>query len=190
VLPSIQPKRIDAMRMTPVILFASFLPFAGFAAGSDSTEPPKPTQTTTVCEKGLIWDVKTEKCVKPDEQSLNDDARFKAVRELAYAGRPQEALVVLASMTEGDTDRVLTYRGFALRKSGDLEGGIAAYDAALAQNPDNILAHSYYGQLMVEMDEMDLARGHLDAIRSAGGAGTWAEASLARAIATGVTYNF
>jgi tetratricopeptide (TPR) repeat protein len=178
------------MRLHTVLLISTLMPFAAFAAGSDDTEPPKPTETTTVCEEGLVWDVKIEKCVKPDDLSLNDDQRFKAVRELAYAGRPDDALVVLATMTEGDTDRVLTYRGFALRKSGDIEGGIAAYEAALAQNPDNILAHSYYGQLLVEMDEMAMARGHLDAIRNAGGDGTWAEASLERAIATGVTYNF
>ncbi len=178
------------MRLTSALLISTFLPFAAFAAGSDDTEPPKPTETTTVCEEGMVWDVKTETCVKPDEQSLNDDTRFRAVRELAYAGRPDEALIVLAAMTEGDTDRVLTYRGFALRKSGDIEGGIAAYEAALTQNPDNILAHSYFGQLLVEMDETDMAKMHLAAIRDAGGTGTWAETALARAIATGVTYSF
>lgn len=178
------------MRLHTALLLSTFLPFAAFAAGSDDTEPPTPTETTTVCEEGTIWDEKTEKCVTPEKESLNDDQRFKAVRELAYAGRPDDALVVLATMTEGDSDRVLTYRGFALRKSGDIEGGIVAYEAALTQNPENILAHSYYGQLLVEMDEMDMARGHLAAIRNAGGDGTWAEASLERAIATGVTYNF
>lgn len=178
------------MRLTTILLVSTFLPFAAFAAGGDDTEPPKPTETTTVCEKGMIWDEKTKACVVPQEQSLNDDQRFRAVRELAYAGRPDEALVVLATMTEGNSDRVLTYRGFALRKSGDTEGGIAAYEAALTQNPENVLAHSYYGQLLVEMDELDLARRHLAAIRNAGGAGSWAEASLERAIATGVSYNF
>lgn len=178
------------MRLHSALLLSTFLPFAAFAAGSDDTEPPQPTETTTVCEKGFVWDEKTETCVEPVKESLNDDQRFRAVRELAYAGRPDEALVVLAAMTEGDSDRVLTYRGFALRKSGDIEGGIAAYEAALVQNPDNLLAHSYFGQLLVEMDEMDLARKHLSAIRDSGGDGTWAEASLEKAIATGVTYNF
>ncbi|MES2145358.1 MAG: tetratricopeptide repeat protein [Pseudomonadota bacterium] len=178
------------MRLHTALLLSCLMPFAALAAGSDDTEPPKPTETTTVCEKGLIWDDKTEKCVEPVKEGLNDDQRFRAVRELAYAGRPDDALIVLATMTEGDTDRVLTYRGFALRKSGDIEGGIAAYEAALAQNPDNILAHSYFGQLLVELDELALARGHLEAIRKAGGQGTWAEASLERAIATGVTYSF
>jgi tetratricopeptide (TPR) repeat protein len=178
------------MRLHIALLISTMMPFAAFAAGTEDEAPPAATETTTVCEEGLIWDEKTETCVVPEKESLNNDQRFQAVRELAYAGRAKDALVVLATMTEGDTDRVMTYRGFALRKSGDLEGGIAAYETALARNPDNILAHSYYGQLLVEMNEMDLARGHLLAIRHAGGTGTWAEASLERAIATGVTYAF
>ena len=71
------------MRLHTVLLISAFMPFAAIAAGSDDTEPPKPTETTTVCEEGLVWDVKIEKCVKPDDLSLNDDQRFKAVRELA-----------------------------------------------------------------------------------------------------------
>ena len=178
------------MRLMTIALISSLMPFAAFAAGSDDSTPPKATETTTVCENGLVWDIKTKTCVKADEQSLNDDTRFRAVRELAYAGRPDEALAVLATMTEGDTDRVLTYRGFALRKSGDIEGGIKAYEAALRQNPDNILAHSYFGQLLVDMGEADMARTHLVAIRDAGGTGSWAETALDRAIRTGVTYDF
>jgi tetratricopeptide (TPR) repeat protein len=179
-----------AMRLHAALLVSALVPFAALAAGSDDTEPPKPTETTTVCEDGLIWDEKSETCVEPVQESLNDDQRFRAVREFAYAGRPDDALAVLATMTEGNTDRVLTYRGFALRKAGFVEEGIAAYADAIAQNPQNILARSYYGQLLVEMNEVTLASAQLDAIRAAGGQGSWAERSLARAIETGVTYTY
>ncbi|MGA0539295.1 tetratricopeptide repeat protein [Neotabrizicola sp. VNH66] len=181
------------MRIVPRLLpalFAAVLPFAAFAVGSDDTQPPAPTETTTKCDKGLIWDEKTKACVAPQESRLDDDTRFGAVRELAYAGRYDEAMTVLSAMTEGDSDRVLTYRGFILRKSGHVEDGIAAYEAALAKNPGNILTHSYYGQLLVEMNELDAARAHLAAIRNHGGTGTWAELALARAIDTGLTYTF
>ena len=57
-------------------------------------------------------------------------------------------------------------------------------------DPANILARSYYGQLLVEMNEMDLAQIQLASIRSHDGAGTWAERALATAIATGVTYTY
>lgn len=175
-----------------LILAASlvFLPFAAFAAGSDDTEPPTPTETTTECDKGQVWDEKTKACVTAEDSSLNDDQRFDATRELAYAGRYDEALAMLDTMTEGDTARVMTYRGFALRKSGQIEQGIAAYEQAIALDPANILARSYYGQLLVEMNELDRARIQLASIRDTGGTGTWAERSLATAIETGVTYTY
>lgn len=177
------------MRLILAASFA-FLPFAAFAAGSDDTEPPTPTQTTTECDKGQVWDEKTKACVTAEDSSLNDDQRFNATRELAYAGRYDEALAMLDTMTEGDTARVMTYRGFALRKSGKIQDGIAAYEQAIALDPANILARSYYGQLLVEMNEPDRARTQLASIRASGGTGTWAERSLATAIETGVTYSY
>jgi len=168
----------------------SVLPITAFAAGSDDSAPPTPTETTTVCAKGEVWDEKTSACIKAEDTSLNDDQRYDAVRELAYAGRYPEALAMLDTMTEGDSARVMTYRGFALRKSGRVEEGIAAYEAAIATDPANILARSYYGQLLVEMNERELATVQLESIRTSGGAGTWAEQSLATAIDTGITYTY
>lgn len=160
------------------------------AAGSDDSEPPTPTETTTECAKGEVWDEKTKACIKAEDQSLNDDQRFGAVRELAYAGQPDAAMAILDTMTEGETSRVMTYRGFLLRQTGRIEEGIAAYDRAIALDPKNILARSYYGQLLVQMNEVQLAQVQLDAIRGADGAGTWAETALATAITTGVTYTY
>lgn len=165
-------------------------PQLALAVGSDDSAPPKPTATTTECAKGEVWDEKTKACIKAEDQSLNDDQRYGAVRELAYAGRLDEAMAMLATMTEGETSRVLTYRGFLLRQTGRVEDGIAAYERAIDLDPANILARSYYGQLLVQMDERQLAQAQLDAIRTAGGTGTWAETALARAITTGVTYSY
>lgn len=177
------------MRVLPALLICA-LPFAAQAAGSDDSEPPKPTETTTKCQNAQVWDEKTQTCVDAQDSRLDDDTRFRAVRELAWADRPEEALSVLAAMTEGDTDRVLTYLGFAHRKAGRLEEGLAHYERALAVNPDNILARSYLGQMLVEMDELAMARGQLAEIRARGGAGTWAEASLDRALRTGQTLSY
>lgn len=175
-----------------IILAAAFAlaPQLALAVGSDDSQPPTPTETTTECEKGTVWDEKTKTCIQAEDQSLNDDQRFGAVRELAYAGRYDEALHVLATMTEGETSRVLTYQGFLLRQTGRIEDGIAAYERAIAMDPKNILARSYYGQLLVQMDERTLAEAQLDAIRAAGGQGTWAELALANAITTGVTTTY
>jgi tetratricopeptide (TPR) repeat protein len=168
----------------------SLAPWAALAVGSDDSEPPKPTETSTECAKGEVWDEKTGSCIKAESHLLDDDQRYGAVRELAYAGRPDEALAILATMTEGATPRVLTYRGFLLRQTGRIEEGIAAYERAIALDPGNILARSYYGQLLVQMDEKGLATLQLAAIRMHGGGGTWAERALSDAIATGMTTTY
>ena len=165
-------------------------PHLALAVGSDDSEPPTPTETTTVCEKGRVWDEKTKACITAEASSLNDDQRYGAVRELAYANRHDEALAIRAMMTKGETSRVMTYQGFLLRQTGLVEEGIAAYERAIAMDPANILARSYYGQHLVPLDEPQLAQAQLDAIRQAGGAGTWAETALAGAITTGVTYTY
>ena len=177
------------MRMILAVALALAPQFA-LAAGTEDTAPPKPTETTTECAKGEVWDEKTKACIKAEDSSLNDDQRFGAVRELAYAGRNDEAMAILATMTEGETSRVMTYQGFLLRQTGHIEDGIAAYERAIAMNPANILARSYYGQLLVQMDELAMAEDQLTQIRAHGGAGTWAEQSLQTAIKTGVTYTF
>ncbi|OYW49899.1 MAG: hypothetical protein B7Z31_14460, partial [Rhodobacterales bacterium 12-65-15] len=135
-------------------------------------------------------DEKTRTCIKAEGAGLTDDQRFGAVRELAYAGRPAEAFAILATMTEGETARVLTYQGFLLRQTGRVEDGIAAYERAIAMDPANILARSYYGQLLVQMNETALAEVQLAAIIDHGGVGTWAERSLKTAIETGTTYAY
>ncbi len=168
----------------------ALVPQIALAAGSDDSQPPTPTETTTECEEGTVWDEKTKTCIKAEESSLNDDQRFGAVRELAYAGRYDEATAILAAMREGETSRVMTYRGFLLRQTGQVEAGIAAYERAIALDPANTLARSYYGQLLVQMDELALAGDQLAQIRAHGGSGTWAERALATAIETGVTYTY
>jgi tetratricopeptide (TPR) repeat protein len=177
------------MRLLTAALIA-LTPFAAFAAGSDDPDPPKQTQTTTECTDGQVYNEEKKACVDPEEQTLNNDQRYLAVRELAHAGRTADAMRVLAAMTEGETDRVLTYVGFLNRQMGNWEAGLAAYDRALALNPDNVLARSYYGQALVMMNEMQLASLQLDEIRARGGLGTWAETALADAIATGKTTTY
>ena len=177
------------MRMILAAALALAPQFA-FAAGSDSSEPPKPTETSTDCAKGEVWDEKTSTCIKAESNLLNNDQRFGAVRELAYAGRPDEAMAILATMTEGETARVMTYQGFLLRQTGRVEDGIVAYERAIALDGGNILARSYYGQLLVQMNEMKLATLQLAAIRMHGGGGTWADRALSDAITTGVTTTY
>ena len=171
------------------LAIVGLLPFSAFAAGGD--EPaPQPTQTTKECKKGKVWSEKKKRCVNPDNAHLGDDVLYGAVREFAYAGQLENAQRALSAMSNQNEDRVLTYWGFTHRKMGHAELGMAFYEKALSANPDNYLARSYKGQAHVEAGDLVLARSELVQIRKRGGAGTWAEQSLASAIETGVTYDF
>ncbi|MEO9682320.1 MAG: tetratricopeptide repeat protein [Tateyamaria sp.] len=195
--------------LTAAIALPLALPSTSFAAGSDSTAKPKKTETTQNCFDARQWDPETKryvrfsqpvngvwdgdikKCVRPDKTShLDNDTLYKAVRELAYAGRFGEVVQVLDQMPDQLDDRVLTYRGFTARKLGDLEQANVYYEQALTQNPDNILARSYMGQGKVASGDKIAAVTQLREIQARGGEGTWAEASLRSAIETGTTYSY
>ncbi|MEO0937048.1 MAG: hypothetical protein AAFY38_02720 [Pseudomonadota bacterium] len=199
--------------MRPLILAAvlalPLTPVHAAGGGGGSTTPPKQTQTTQDCFKvrqwdpdqgkyvrfsqkvNGVWDAAIGKCVRPDRSGyLGDDALYGAVRELAYAGRYDSATQVLDQMSDQAADEVLTYRGFIARKQGKLELADVFYTRAIEANPDNILARSYMGQGLVAAGDKVAALQQLREIQARGGAGTWAEASLRDAIATGTTYSY
>ncbi|MBW4708495.1 hypothetical protein KX928_11945 [Roseobacter sp. YSTF-M11] len=154
--------------------------------GDNDAPPPKPAVT---CEGAQVYDKKTKKCVNAQESSLGTEQLYLAVRQLAYAGRYHDAQAVLDAMPENDPGR-LTYMGFTHRKLGNVELGMVFYEKAIAQDPGNILARSYMGQGLVEQGDLAGAMVQLRAIREQGGAGTWSETSLRKALETGRTYNY
>lgn len=172
-------------RIIPAVAFMA-LGQVAFAVGSDDDTPPTPTETTTVCEDGMIWNPETELCETPTQESrLSDDMLYQTVRELAYAGQFDLAKTVLSLMSDQSSDRVLTYRGFITRSMGDMEGGMALYNAALAVNPDNLLARSYMGQALVITGDIEGAMTQLTEIGARGGTGGWPERALLEAIENG-----
>lgn len=178
------------LRALTAASFALALPIAAHAVGGDDSSPPKPTQTTESCKKGMVWDASVKKCVAPQSGSLDDETLHGAVREFAHAGQYGHALGALDAISDQKDDRVLTYRGFVTRKLGDVEAGMAFYRAALEANPDNILARSYMGQALVEQGDTAAARVQLTEIRARGGEGSWAEAALFSAIVRGTGYTY
>lgn len=176
-------------RMILAVALAS-APGLIFAAGTESDTPPTPTETTTTCSNGMVWDADSKSCVEPTDSSLNDTDRMNAVRELAYAGRITDAERVLDAMLDQDSDGVLTYRGFTARKAGRTDEALEWYGRALEANADNLLARSYMGQWHVEAGNIDLARVQLSEIRQRGGRSTWADVSLRMAIQSGAGYSY
>ncbi|WP_299867750.1 hypothetical protein [uncultured Roseobacter sp.] len=171
-----------------IFLTAAFLlPTAVLAnGGNDDAPPPKPAVS---CDGAKIYDKKTKTCVDAQESSLESEQLYLAVRQLAYAGRYQDAQTVAQALPRDHAGR-LTYMGFTHRKMGNVDLGMMFYEQAIAENPGNILARSYMGQGLVEAGDVKGAMVQLRAIRAHGGKGTWSEASLRNAIATGTTYNY
>lgn len=158
-------------------LFICFVATPAFAVEQEEVStPPTPTETTTDCADGLIYDDATKACVAPEDASDDQAALYLDARELAWAGRLDDATRVLARMVE--TDKTLTYQGFVARKSGDWISAEAFYLAALEANPNNLLARSYYGQGLADAGLIEAAKNQLSEIRQRGGRQTWSEVAL------------
>lgn len=176
--------------MRKLMIAAAFAPTLAFAVGTESDTPPTPTETTTTCTNGMVWDTESKSCVEPTDSSLNDTDRMNAVRELAYAGRILDAERVLDAVQDQTSDAVMTYRGFTARKAGRMDDALGWYERALAANPNNLLARSYMGQWHVESGNIKLARAELSEIRQRGGRSTWPEISLRLAVQSGSGYSY
>ena len=148
----------------------------------DDPTPPKPTETTTVCEEGFVWNAETETCEEIEDSRLDEDELFDAARELAYFDRPDDAIAVLTRMADQGAPRVLNYLGFSHRKAGRMVQAFGYYHEALDADPDYLLARSYMGQGYVSIGRPDLAREQLAEIVARGGTGSYAHAALAAAL--------
>ena len=164
----------------------SILCLAATPASAVDGEPAPPPQTPTItCPEGMVWTPDTRNCEKIEDSDLDDTALYQAARELAYAGRLDDAAAALDAMQEDDSDRVLTYRGFVARKSGDWALAQRAYRAAIAMNPFNHLARSYYGMGLVDAGDLAAAQRQLDEIKARGGAASDAARLLSVALVEG-----
>lgn len=164
------------------VLALCLAPLPALAVMDEEEAPPAPTPTTTNCAEGYVWDAVKGSCVAPEQSGLDDDVLYRAARELAHAGRYDDAIRVAQAMAEPEGDRALTVLGFAHRKAGRVDEGMALYARAIEANPDNLLARSYRGMAYVESGDLDLARAELAEIEARGGAGGWPAEALSAAL--------
>ncbi|EAQ04433.1 hypothetical protein OB2597_09824 [Pseudooceanicola batsensis HTCC2597] len=169
-------------KLSAALVALPFLAAGAFAAGSDSATPPEPTETSTKCPDGEIYDADKKACEKSASLNFDDDDRYEAVRELAYTGRSESALAVIASADAPESPRFLTYRGFTLRQMGDTAGAMTAYRKALALDPGNNLARSYMAQGLLKEGRRTEAVAQLHEIEARAGHGSWAHRSLMLAL--------
>jgi tetratricopeptide (TPR) repeat protein len=82
-----------------------------------------------------------------------------------------------------DDPAVLNYLGYAHRKAGMIEAGIAYYQQALAIDPDYLLVREYLGEGYVAAGKVELARQQLKEIAARCGTNCEEYQQLAEVIA-------
>ena len=147
--------------------------FASASGGSGSSTPS--------CKAGYVYDTNKKECVKAS--SLNDEQLYQQGRDLALAGRYEEALGALAAVQTQNDSRVLTMIGYAKRKLGSVDEGMAYYQQALAIDPNNADTREYLGEAYVEKGRMDLAKTELANVEALCGTECEQYQDLAAAIA-------
>lgn len=137
--------------------------------------------TVQKCKQGQVWDKGKKKCVAKSSQ-LDDDSIYEAGRDLAYAGRYDEAIEVLTMAKDKTDPRVLNFLGYSHRKSGRVEVGLGYYQEALRNNPDYTLVREYLGEAHLQLGDVASAREQLGEIKKRCGTGCEEYAQLSKQI--------
>jgi tetratricopeptide (TPR) repeat protein len=124
-----------------------------------------PTDLTT-CAPGQVWDTKHHKCLVRRSGVLPDPDLTEYAFALAKADRYQEAIDVLDLLNNPYTPRALNYRGYATRKLGHTDEGIAYYLKAVALDPSYPQVREYLGEAYVIEGKYDLAKDQLATIQT------------------------
>ncbi len=103
-------------------------------------------------------------CVKLKAGIMPDAELYNQARLLADAGEYEWALDHLKLITNQNDAEVLNYTGYANRKAGRLETGIAYYQQALTINPNYVQAREYLGEAYVLAGLTSQAQTQLDEI--------------------------
>jgi tetratricopeptide (TPR) repeat protein len=145
------------------LLAIPLLTSPGFAAG-DGGSSGGSGQTVSQCKKGEVWDKKQQKCVKPKFGMIDDESLYEAGRDLAKAGRYDEAISVLTLAANKEDPRVLNYLGYSHRKQGRVIVGLGYYQEALRVDPNYTLVREYLGEAHLQLGDVAAAREQLSEI--------------------------
>ena len=154
-----------------------------FAASGGSSSGGSSGATTPTCQAGYVYDANKKTCVKATSGLFDDKQLYAQGRALALAGRYAEALGALTAVRNQNDSMVLTMIGYAKRKSGSFDEGMAYYQRALAIDPKNVNTREYLGEAYAEKGRMDLAKAELVKVEALCGTECEQYQDLAKAIA-------
>jgi tetratricopeptide (TPR) repeat protein len=142
-----------------------------------------PSSDTPTCPRGEVYDPVNKRCVRQQSGVLPDAALTDYAYVLAKAERYDEALDVLNLLTSPNTAKALNYRGYATRKLGRVDEGIAFYRQSVALDPGYAHVREYLGEAYVIKGDIAAARAELEAIKGICGTSCEEYEDLAKAIA-------
>ena len=134
---------------------------AAFADGGGGSDD----KSTPTCGKGEVWDSRSQKCVKAENGVMPDKNFADNAYALAKAGRYAEALAVLDLMKDPNTAVALNYRGYATRRMGRVDEGIAYYLKSVALDPNYAQVREYLGEAYLIKGDVARAEAQLHAIK-------------------------
>jgi tetratricopeptide (TPR) repeat protein len=144
-------------------------PALAMSAPSTSQQTNTGTKTTTpppTClKKGTVWDAKQKKCVAQQKGKQSDQSLLEQGWRLARTGHYDLAIDLFMLMRDRSNPSALNGLGYANRKLGRFDIGIGYYQAALAIDPDYLLAREYLGEGYAASGRIDLALAQLDEIK-------------------------
>ena len=132
------------------------------AMSSDSPTTPTTTKPVPTClQKGYVWDTKAKKCVAQQKGKQSDRSLLDQGWRLARTGHYDLAIDLFMLMADRSDPSALNGLGYANRKLGRLDIGIAYYQQALAIDPDYVLAREYLGEGYAASGRLDQAKAQL-----------------------------
>jgi tetratricopeptide (TPR) repeat protein len=100
----------------------------------------------------------------PQHGQLSDDQVYESAYWSAKNGDYKAALAIVAQAQNKDDPRILRVTGFATRKLGDVDAGMAFYQKALAINPADTRTRQYMGEAFITKGDLASARVQLGEI--------------------------
>ena len=171
--------------MKPGAMFAAAFALCLTAAPTLAVADSGGKDDTTTCPRGEAWDARQKKCVKVQGSVLPDKVLTDYAAALSKAGRYDEALAMLDLLRQPNTAEALNYRGYATRKLGRVDEGIAYYLKSVKLAPRYAQVREYLGEAYVIKGDLARAKAQLQAIKGICGTECEEYEDLAKAISGG-----
>ena len=163
--------------------FAALFLVAFATTAAAITVPSGPSdEVKAKCKQYAEGTSKWKKCIKKYSAELKDDDLYWAASVLAVEEDYQGALDVLSEAHNANDPRILSLTGYATRKLGRVEEGLAFYHKALALDPNLVETREYLGEGYLQLGKLADARRELEEIAKRCGKGCESYVELDKAI--------